>query len=87
MKSIALDKYARLLAEINPGTEYEEFKEMLSAAVARKKDGALCINCGRQIWAIGSALCGWNGCFFCIALTADHEGDFEIDEVNWPLWF
>ena len=70
--------------EANPHLDEQEFRQKLARAVARKKAGTLCQNCGEYIWAIGTAIVGWDACFSCITGEFDDSDDFEIDEVCWP---
>ena len=33
------------------------------------------------MWAAGTAIVGWNGCFNCITGESDNSEDYEIDSV------
>ena len=81
MEPISIKKWISGYARLNPRENRAEVEASLRAAVGRKRRGARCITCGAPIWAIGSALVGWDGCFTCIPAEADGSEDFEIDEV------
>lgn len=81
MEPIPLDEFVKLHVQSNPGEKPSEVKTRLLDAVRRKKAGAVCMHCGQPIWAVGSAIVGWDGCFTCITGEADHSDDYEIDEV------
>ena len=70
--------------EANPHLDEKEFRTALRDAVERKKAGAVCEICGEYIWAIGTAIVGWDACFSHITGEFDDSDDFEIDEVCWP---
>jgi hypothetical protein len=38
--------------------------------------------CGEPIWATGTAIVGWNGCFTCISGENDDSEDFEIEDLS-----
>lgn len=59
----------------------EILKGSIIEAINRKKNNAKCSNCGDTIWAIGTGIVGWNGCFTCITGETDKSQDYEIDEV------
>ena len=50
----------------------------LKETLKRKNEGACCQVCGQSIWAIGSAIGGFDGCFKCITGESDDSGDYEI---------
>jgi hypothetical protein len=66
----------------NPGKDMETVRKDLEKSVLNKKKGTACIHCGSPIWAIGSALIGWNGCFTCITGETDNSEDYEIDSAR-----
>lgn len=79
MIPISIEQFIRKTVKMNPGTDKEELKSSFLDAAERKKGGAVCINCGQPIWAIGSALTGSNMCFSCITGEADDSEDYELD--------
>ena len=50
----------------------------LKETLKRKNEGACCQVCGQSIWAIGSAIGGFDGCFICITGESDDSDDYEI---------
>ena len=56
-------------------------RRALVDAVNAKKNGTKCHNCGQPIWAAGTSIVGWNGCFSCITGESDNSDDYEIDSV------
>jgi hypothetical protein len=78
---ITIDEFIRSHKESNPGERDTDIRESLTATVAAKKEGAVCHICGCPLWAIGSAVVGWDGCFSCITGEADNSEDYEIDTV------
>ena len=84
MVPISIEECAQQLAENNEHVDYQEAIDMLRYGVERKKAGATCILCGRPIWAVGTAMTEWDGCFTCITGSANDSDDYEIDEVCWP---
>jgi len=81
MQPISIDRFAKMTVKSNPDEKLADLKQRLREAVARKKAGARCWQCGQPIWTIGSAIVGHDGCFTCITGEADPSDDFEIDEV------
>jgi hypothetical protein len=82
MVSISINEFAKTYVKNNKDEDLNEIKKKLKKSVANKKAGASCITCGSPIWAIGSAVVEWNGCFMCITGEANQSEDYEIDEVN-----
>ena len=78
MIKISVEKFAKLHIEKNREEKFNEVKSNLKKALDRKKAGAVCVNCGEPIWAIGSAIVGFDGCFTCIAGESDHSQDYEV---------
>ena len=76
---IGIDQFIEEFKKTNP--DAEAIRESLAKAVRDKANGAKCLSCGRPIWAIGSAVSGWNGCFSCISLESENSEDYEIDSV------
>ena len=56
MISISIEEFVNIYCKNNPGKESNQLREHLQQAVKDKKNGGTCINCGQEIWAIGSAL-------------------------------
>lgn len=78
---ISIDEFVKISIESNPNTNKKDFKEALIEGVRLKKKGTKCDVCGNTIWAIGTSIVGWNGCFSCITGEADNSEDYEIDTV------
>ena len=83
MKPITIEEFVQRSIELNPDVDREQLQAKLRAAVSHKKAGARCMNCGKPIWAIGTAICGWDACFPCVTGTANDLDDYEIDGVCW----
>lgn len=83
MVPIRLDEFLNQLVKVNSGENKRAIRQKLMAIVEDKQNGATCIQCGNPIWAIGSAVVGWNGCFTCITGEANSSDDYEIDVVCW----
>ena len=81
MVPIKLDEFVSQFVKGNPGESKKTIRKQLNAAVEAKQNGARCIHCGNIIWAIGSAVIGWNGCFTCITGETNSSDDYEIDTV------
>ena len=81
MEPISIEEFVKLHVKSNPGEKPEDVRVKLRDAVRRKQAGVVCMICGQPIWAIGSAIAEWNGCFTCITGETDHSDDYEIDEV------
>ncbi|WP_047154310.1 hypothetical protein [Aneurinibacillus tyrosinisolvens] len=77
----SIDKFVASYIKSNPKEKRQDIIIQLKAAVSAKQEGTLCSQCGQQIWAIGTAIAGWNACFTCLTGEADDSGDFEIDRV------
>ena len=77
----SIDDFLKSYTENNPKEDTKTLRESLLATVEAKKNGAVCNQCGQPIWAVGSAIVGWNGCFTCITGEADNSEDLEIDGV------
>ena len=78
---ITIDEFAKSYSKNNPSEKNSNIRAALIETVQAKKNGAKCGQCGQPIWAIGSAVVGWNGCFTCITGEADCSEDHEIDSV------
>ena len=73
MVRITIEKFAKKFVEGNPGEKMDDVKSRLKAALKRKLNGGKCQVCGSTIWAIGSALGGFEGCFTCITGESDNS--------------
>jgi len=78
---ISIDKFLKKHKKINLAEDIKIYRAALEQAVQAKKNGAVCAQCRNPIWAIGTAMVGWNGCFTCITGEADSSEDYEIDSV------
>ncbi|MBD2847454.1 hypothetical protein IDH44_19805 [Paenibacillus sp. IB182496] len=81
MVPVSIEKFATLHMKHNPKESKKNLIESLEAAVSAKENGACCGQCGQPIWAVGTAIAGWNSCFTCLTGEADHSDDYEIDQV------
>lgn len=78
---ISIDNFIKSYKENNPQEDAVSLRNVLTETVKAKKNGAVCNQCKQPIWAIGSAVVGWDGCFTCITGEADTSEDHEIDSV------
>ena len=81
MISITKDDFIKMFVKNNEDHDISELKEALDEAVNDKSNGVKCSNCGQPMWAVGSAVAGWDGCFACISEETDDSEDYEIDTV------
>lgn len=81
MIPISIDKFTESYIKNNPKEKRQDIINSLKAAVAAKQDGVCCSQCGQPIWAVGTAIAGWNICFTCLTGEADDSEDYEIDVV------
>lgn len=79
MISITIDGFITKIAKSNKELDKIKLKKDLLDAAKRKKNGCKCMICGNPIWAAGSALSEWNGCFSCISGETDDSNDYEIN--------
>ena len=79
--SINVDEFIESYKKNNPQENTKDLRTALMDAVKNKKSGCKCSICENPIWAIGTSIVGWNGCFTCISGEADNSEDYEIDEV------
>ena len=79
MIRITVEEFAKKYVKGNRGEKIEDVKSRLKAALREKLNGGKCHVCGSPIWAIGSALGGFEGCFTCITGESDDSEDYEID--------
>jgi len=78
MIHITVEEFAKKYVKGNPGEKVEDVKFRLKATLKGKLNGSKCQACGSTIWAIGSALGGFEGCFTCITGESDDSEDYEI---------
>lgn len=78
---ITIDEFVKTHKANTPSEKNSNIRAVLIETVKAKKDGATCNQCGNPIWAIGSAVVGWNGCFTCISGETDNSEDYEINSV------
>lgn len=79
MVRITIEEFAKKFVEGNPGEKLDNVKSRLKAALRRKLNGGTCSVFGSPIWAIGSAVGGFEGCFTCITGESDDSKDYEIE--------
>jgi len=75
---ISIEKFAKLFIKDNSEEKYEDMVKRLKETLKRKNEGACCQVCGQPIWAIRSAIVGFDGCFTCITGESDDYDDYEI---------
>lgn len=78
MIKITIEEFAKQYIKDNPDQNLEDITASLEKALKSKQNGACCIHCGRPIWAIGTAVVGFNGCFTCITGESDASEDYEV---------
>ena len=78
---ITIDEFIKSYGKNNPAEDIKRLRITLTDVVDAKMNGAVCNQCGQPIWAIGTAVVGWDGCFTCITGEADNSEDLEIDSV------
>lgn len=78
MVSIKIEEFAKQYVKNNKGRDVKEVIKSLEETLKRKNNGAKCSYCSQPIWAIGSAITGFDGCFTCITGEADDSDDYEI---------
>lgn len=81
MIPIPIEEYIKQHLKSNPQSKESKIRQALLVAIKKKQAGVKCDNCGSEIWAIGTALVEWNGCFSCITGEADSSEDYEVDTV------
>ncbi len=80
MIPISIDELLEKMAKQNSALNKQETKIRMLAFAERKKKGARCF-CGQSIWAIGSALSGFDMCFPCLMGEDDDTQEYELDIV------
>ncbi|NLL53213.1 MAG: hypothetical protein GX248_10995 [Peptococcaceae bacterium] len=78
MIKISIEEFAKKYKKSNPDENLKDVTSRLKDALKRKKEGATCNVCGAPIWAIGSAVGGFDGCFTCITGEHDDSEDYEV---------
>ncbi|MEL7658595.1 MAG: hypothetical protein AAGU75_22110 [Bacillota bacterium] len=78
MVRISIEKFAKMYVKTNKGQNLMDVISQLRYTVKRKQEGATCNMCGAPIWAIGSAIGGFDGCFTCITGEHDDSEDYEV---------
>lgn len=78
---ISTNDFVNLTIKNNPKENQEKLQQAILESIELKKNNCKCIYCGSTIWAVGTAIVGWNGCFTCITGESDNSEDYEIDEV------
>ncbi|XID95877.1 hypothetical protein ACF3MZ_15705 [Paenibacillaceae bacterium WGS1546] len=81
MVPVSIEKFVALYMKSNPKENKQNLIESLKASVSAKENGACCSQCDQPIWAIGTAIAGWNSCFTCLTGEADDSADYEINKV------
>lgn len=77
MIPISIDKFVASYMKNNPKENRQETVDRLKAAVRAKREGTRCSQCDQVIWAVGTAIEGWNVCFTCLTGEADDSEDYE----------
>lgn len=79
MVEIKVKEFAKKYVERNKEEKLVNVINNLNEALKRKKSGELCSICkSNPIWAIGSALGGFKGCFTCITGEIDDSNEYEV---------
>lgn len=78
MVRISIQEYAKKHVKCNPDENFKDVISRLKDAVKLKNSGATCNICGASIWAVGSAVGGFEGCFTCITGEHDDSEDYEV---------
>lgn len=78
MVRISIGKFAKMYSKTNKGESLTDVISQLRYTVKRKREGATCNVCGAPIWAVGSAIGGFDGCFTCITGEHDDSEDYEV---------
>lgn len=78
MIPITIEEFSEKYIEWNEEEKLEEVKMRFKSVLIRKLDGGKCQVCGSPIWAYGSALSEFDGCFTCITGENDDSEDYEF---------
>lgn len=79
MVPIKIKDYVKKHIATNKDTDINELTTLLEDAVKRKQSGGKCSCCNQPIWALGSAVSGFEGCFTCITGETDDSVDYEVE--------
>lgn len=63
---ISIREFLTLYLYTHPGVDITLLTSRLNAACKEWEHGLTCDCCGKPMWIIGSALCGWRGCHTCM---------------------
>ena len=79
MVPIKIQEFAKKYIETNKDEKLDDVIKRLKESLKRKNSGAKCSCCKSSlIWALGSALGGFEGCFTCITGETDDSSDYEV---------
>ena len=79
MVPIKIQEFAKKYIETNKDEKLDDVIKRLKESLKRKNSGAKCSSCkSSPIWALGSALGGFEGCFKCITCETDDSSDYEV---------
>ncbi|WP_160693316.1 hypothetical protein [Clostridium sp. C2-6-12] len=79
MVPIKIKESAKKYVETNKDEKLDDVIKRLEESLERKNSGVKCSCCkSSPIWALGSALGGFEGCFTCIACETDDSSDYEV---------
>lgn len=78
MVKISIEEFAKMYVKSNKSEKLKNVIYQLKHAVKRKRASATCNVCGAPIWAVGSAVGGFDGCFTCITGESDDSEDYEV---------
>ena len=78
MIPISIEEFTGKYIEWNPEENAAAVKLHFESVLKRKLSGAKCPVCGAPIWALGSALSKFDGCFACITKEHDNSRDLEF---------
>jgi len=76
---ITIEQFSKIYLEWNSEEKVEDVRLRFEAALKRKLNSDKCQVCGSPIWAFGSALSKFDGCFTCITGENDDSEDFEFE--------
>lgn len=79
MVPIKIEEFAKKYVETNKDEKLDDVIKRLEESLERKNSGVKCSCCrSNAIWALGSALGGFEGCFTCITCETDDSSDYEV---------
>ncbi len=79
MIQVSIDEYADIVTGANSRLDKKQVVEWLKQALQKKKDGEICIRCGKPVWAAGSAITGRYMCFSCLTGERNDVDDYEVE--------